>query len=212
MISEEQAAQITTAVVKNEDVTLCHVPTYVYEKDGKWYENIVSEIANRMIVNGKSETSFDGDTSITRAEFTAILVRALGLPADGECSFTDVNVEDWYYSAVGTAVEYKLVNGYTDGSFKPNINITRQEAMVMIQRAAEVAEYIGKSGSLSAFTDSDEVSSWAQSAVEFNVGSGLIMGSNGELRPKHNISRAETAAVILRLLQKAELVAVKSKN
>ena len=82
----------------------------------------------------------------------------------------------------------------------------------MIQRAAEVAEYIGKSGSLSVFTDSDEVSSWAQSAVEFNVGSGLIMGSNRELHPSHDISRAETAAVVLRLLQKAELVAVRVKT
>jgi hypothetical protein len=238
-ISKEQAAQITTAVVKNEDGTLRHVPTYVYEKDGKWfakinsrtnstyalirnetafadaqgkwYENIVSEMASRKIINGKSETSFEGDASITRAEFAAILVRGPGLPTDAKCSFTDVNAGDWYYGAVGTAVKYGLVNGYTGGSFAPKANITRQEAMAMVQRAAKIAEFTGTTRSLASFTDSDKVSTWAKSAAEFNVGSSLIVGSNGKLRSGDDISRAETATVILRLLQKAELVDVRSK-
>lgn len=239
-ISKEQAEQITTAVVKNEDGTLRHVPTYVYQKDGKWfakinsrtnstyalirnetafadaqgkwYENIVSEMASRKIINGKNEISFDGEASITRAEFAAILVRGLGLPTDGTCRFTDVKAGDWYFGAVGTAVEYGFVKGYADGSFAPNANITRQEAMVMIQRAAKVAEFTGTTGSLASFSDSQKVSTWAKSAAEFNVGSGLILGSNGELRSGNHISRAETATVILRLLQKAELVDVRSKT
>lgn len=239
-ISKEQAAQITTAVVKNQDGTLRHVPTYVYQKDGKWfarinsrtnstyalihnetafadaqgkwYENIVSEMASRKIINGKSETSFDGNASITRADFAAILVRGLGLPIDGTCSFTDVKADDWYSGAVGTAVECGLVNGYSTGMFAPNANITRQEAMAMIQRAAKIAEFTGTTGSLVSFTDSDKVSTWAKSAAEFNVGSGLIVGSNGQLRSGDDINRAETATVILRLLQKAELVDVRSKT
>lgn len=238
-ISKEQAAQITTAVVKNEDGTLRHVPTYVYQKDGKWfatinsrtnstyalirneatfadaqgkwYESVVSEMASRKIINGKSQTSFDGDASITRAEFAAIVIRALGLSADGKCSFTDVKASDWYYGAIGTAAKYSLVNGYINGSFAPNAEITRQEAMAMVQRAAKVAEYTGTNTSLSLFKDSNAVSAWAKSAAEFNVGSGLIVGSNGALRPGDKISRAETATVILRLLQKAELVDVRSK-
>ena len=239
-ISKEQAAQITTAVVKNEDGSLRHVPTFVYEKDGKWfakinsrtnstyalirnnatfddtkgkwYENIVSEMASRKIVNGKSEISFEGDASITRAEFAAILVRGLGLPTDNKCNFTDVVTGDWYYGAVSTAVKYGLVNGYNGDRFAPNANITRQEAMVMVQRAAKIAEFAGTTGSLVSFTDSDKISTWAKSAAEFNVSSGLIVGSNGELRSGDDISRAETATVILRLLQKAELVDVRSKT
>ena len=238
-ISKEQASQITTAVVKNEDGTLRHVPTYVYEKDGKWfadinsrtnstyalihnettfadthgkwYENIVTEMASRKIISGKNSTAFDGDASITRAEFASIVIRALGLPADGKCSFTDVKSSDWYYGSVGTAVEYGLVSGCTDSSFAPNANITRQEAMVIVQRAAKIAEFTGTTSTLSAFTDSDKVSSWAKSAAEFSVGSGLMVGSNGELRPKADISKAEAATVILRLLQKARLVDVRSK-
>lgn len=131
--------------------------------------------------------------------------------ADGKCSFTDVKSGDWYYGAVGTAVKYGLVNSYTNGSFAPNADITRQEAMAMVQRAAKVAEYTGTAEKLTAFKDSDSVSAWAKSAAEFNVGSGLIVGSNGALCPGDKISRAGTATVILRLLQKAELVDVRSK-
>jgi hypothetical protein len=239
-VSKEQAAKITTAVVVNADGSTRHVPTNVIEKDGKyyaiinsrtnstyalinneiyftdaagkWYEVAVNEMGSRKIVNGKSETRFDGDVSITRAEFAAILVRALGLPADGVCSFTDVKAGDWYGGAVGTAAAYGLVNGFTDGSFRPNTYITRQEAMAMVQRAAKVAAYTGTVGSLASFTDSNKVSVWAQSAAEFNVGSGLIVGSNGKLRPGDDISRAETATIILRLLQKAALVDVRSKT
>jgi len=239
-VTAEQAAKITTAVVVNADGSVRHVPTNVIEKDGKyyaiinsrtnstyalisnetafsdaqgkWYENIAAEMASRKIVNGKSETSFDGDASISRAEFVAILVRALGLPTGCESSFVDVHASDWYCGLVGTAAEYGLVNGYSDGSFKPNANITREEAMAMVQRAAKVAEYTGTAGGLDSFADSDEVSAWAKSAAEFNVGSGLIVGSDGELRPNADISRAETATVILRLLQKAELVDVRSRT
>jgi hypothetical protein len=84
--------------------------------------------------------------------------------------------------------------------------------MAMAQRAAKIAEFTGTNGSLASFTDSDKISAWAKSAAEFNVGSGLIVCSNDELRSGEDISRAETATVILRLLQKAELVDVRSKT
>ena len=231
--------KITTGIVFNPDGTYSHVPTYVYQKDGKWYarinsltnstytliyneaafadaqgrwyEQIVSEMASRKIINGKSETSFDGKASITRAEFAAILIRALGLTDDGVSSFSDVRNRDWYYGSVGTGVEYSLVNGYMDGSFKPEAAITRLEAMIMVQRAAKIADYSGIAGNLAPFSDGRKIDAWAKSAAEFNVGSGLIVGNDGKLRPGDKISRAETATVILRLLQKAELVDVRTK-
>ena len=80
----------------------------------------------------------------------------------------------------------------------------------MLQRASKLTDFIGKMSKLSEFTDSSSVSSWASEASKWNVGSGLIVGSNRKLRPNDNISRAETATVILRLLQKAELVDVRN--
>jgi hypothetical protein len=88
--------------------------------------------------------SFDGDGFITRAEYAAILVRALGIPEGGASSFSDVGSSDWYCGAVSAAVQYGIIKGYADGTFRPNANITREEAMAMLQRAAKVAEYAAR--------------------------------------------------------------------
>jgi hypothetical protein len=233
------AAKITTAVVV-ENGKERHVPTYVYMSGGVWYAKInsltnstyalvyntasftdskntwydaaVTEMASRMIINGVGGGRFEGGRSITRAEFASIIVRALGLPQNGSASaFKDVPSGAWYYGAVGKAYEYGIVDGRGAASFDPMANITRQEAMAIIQRAARIAGMTGSgSGSLSAFTDAGSVSSWAKDAVSFNVASGLIVGSDGKLNPTNNITRAETAAVILRMLQHSGLIDVRT--
>ena len=233
-VTAEQVKNVTTAVVIEKDGSLRPVPTSIVNEngkwgikissktnstyalisneksfkdaEGKWYEDAVTEMASRCIVDGKTETSFAGDSKITRAEFATILVRALGLDGSNSAQFTDVKATSWYADAVGTAVEYGLVKGYADGSFAPNANITRQEAMIMIQCGAAIADYSGNTGTVTGFSDSAKIAKWAKEAVAFNVGSGLIKGSNGELNLSENISRAETAAVVLRLLQKAEII------
>lgn len=232
------SSKITTAVVA-EDGAQRHVPTRVYlsqgtwyaeinsltnsvyalisneqhfaDAAGKWYEGAVNEMAGREIVGGRDSDTFDGDASITRAEFPAILVRALGLPANGTSAFRDVSSTDWFCGAVGAAYSYGLVNGRDASSFDPNANISRQEAMSMMQRAAKVAEFPGTSGTLTEFSDASAVSGCALEAAQFNVGSGLIVGSNGQLKPISKITRAESATVILRLLQKAGLVDIRTQ-
>lgn len=234
-------SQITTAVVVSPDGTAYHVPTNVYlgedgsyyakissrtnsvyalicntvnfsDTKGKWYKDVAVEMASRMIISGRDGYHFDGDSKITRAEFASILVRALGLPNDGKADFADVSKSDWYYGAVGTAVEYGLVKGCEDGNFHPNDNLTRQEAMLMLQHAAVVAEYVEveDTADLSSFKDSSKVSSWAEDAVAFNVSNGLAVGSDNQLRPTDTITRGECAAVVLRLLQKAGLIDIRT--
>lgn len=237
-VTPKQAARITTAVVVNVDGSTRHVPTNVVEKDGKyyaiinsrtnstyaliqnevtfadakgkWYEGMVNEMGSRKIIAGHSASVFGGGASITRAEFATILVRALGLPTDGTSSFSDVPTTAWYTGAVATAVQYGLTGGTGENHFSPNAAITRQEAMLMLKRAAALTEFIGTSGALDGFSDADAVSSWAKGAAKWNVGSGLIQGSDGKLNPTAKITRAESATIILRLLQKAGLVDVRS--
>jgi len=238
-ITAEQAAKITTAVVVNTDGSTRHVPTNVIEKDGKyyavinsrtnstyalienkvtftdaagkWYEAAVNEMGSRKIISGRESGVFDGGASITRAEFAAILVRALGLPANGTSTFSDVSASGWYSGAVATAAQYGLVTGEGENKFDPAANISRQEAMAMLQRAAKLTTFAGTSGTLDSFTDLDSVGTWANDAAKWNVGSGLIQGADGKLNPNTNITRAESATIILRLLQKAGLVDVRSK-
>ncbi len=237
-VTAQQAAKITTAVVVNADGSNRHVPTNVIEKDGKyyaiinsrtnstyaliqnevtfadakgkWYEGMVNEMGSRKIIAGLSASVFGGGASITRAEFAAILVRALGLPTDGTSSFSDVPTDAWYSGAVATAVQYGLATGTGKNCFNPNVAITRQEAMLMLQRAAALMEFSGARGTLDGFTDATSVGSWAEDAVKWSVGSGLIQGADGKLNPTAKITRAESAAIILRLLQKAGLVDVRS--
>ena len=123
-----------------------------------WYEAIVTEMGSRMVISGRGEGIFDGGADITRAEFSAILVRALGLPAQGVSQFADVSADAWYAGAIGAAYEYGLVNGKGDNRFDPNAKITRQEAMQMVYNATKLVDYAGKVGSLDAFQDTASVS------------------------------------------------------
>ena len=234
------ATRITTAVVLENNASR-HVPTNVYyeggvwyarinsltnsvyaliynkesfsDAAGKWYEATAAEMASRRVINGYSDGLFRGEKAVTRAEFAAIVVRALGLPGNGNAGkFSDVGADAWCFGAVGTAAQYGIVNGYSNGTFRPNKKITRQEAMAMISRAAKVTGWAGSSGSLSGFSDAGTVGAWARSAVEWNVGSGIIVGTQGKLRLNENITRAQTATVVLRLLQKAGLIDIRTNT
>ena len=234
-ITEEQAKKVTTAVVIEPDGTIRHVPTNVHYENGtwyatinsltnsvyalimsevaftdttgKWYEAAVNEMGSRDVIVGIGNGLFAGERDVTRAEFAAIVVRALGLPAKADISaFSDIYAGAWYAGAVNKAYEYGLVSGIGGGMYAPDRPITREEAMVLIWRAAQLAGFSGSVGSIDDFPDVGNVSDWAQTAARWNVGTGLIVGSNGMLRPKENISRAETAVLVLRLLREAELV------
>lgn len=239
-VTQEQAAKITTSVVLSPDGSLRHVPTSVIQKngryyavihsrsnstyaliqnnvsfadaDGKWYEAAVNEMGSRKIIEGRGDFVFDGEAGVTTAEFSAILIRALGLPTDGKSSFSDVPEDARYSGPVATAAEYGLTEGRGNNRFEPNGPIIREEAMLMLQRAAALTELSGTNSFLSSFADWDSVSTWAVDAAKWSVGSGLIQGADGKLNPNANITRAESATIILRLLQKSGLVDVRSKT
>lgn len=183
---------------------------------GTWYESVVAEMASRKIIKGRDEQHFDGNGNITRAEFAAIIVRGLGLPENGKSQFNDVSANSWYYGAVGKAFEYGIIQGRSSEVFDPGANISREEVMAMLQRASVIAEFKGQEGNREVlrkqFQDYETISAWAEKDVLFNVSNGLMKGYDGKLRPNDPISRAECATAVLRLLQNAELVDVRSKT
>ncbi|WP_135557153.1 MBG domain-containing protein [Paenibacillus cymbidii] len=234
-VTSEQAEKITTAIVIEPDGTTRHVPTRVYEKDGKWYASINSrtnsvytliyndksftdtagkwyeananELLSRRIIVDSTDNKFYGDSNITRAQFAAYVVNALGLPSNsGSAPFRDVSASSRYSGAIAAAYEYEIVLGRGDGIFDPDANITRQEAMALIQRAATVASYNGAIGDLNPFADADKLSEWAVESAKFAVGSGLFQGYNGYLHPLDNITKGETASIIIQILRAAGLI------
>ena len=98
----------------------------------------IEALAARGVIDGKSDGSFDPEGSMTRAEFAAIVVRALGLTPEGKNSFSDVAAEAWYAPYVGTAYSCGIITGVADDRFNPSGTITRQEAAVMVSIAQAV--------------------------------------------------------------------------
>lgn len=174
-----------------------------------WSKDDVTDMASRLIVNGE-DGNFVPDREVTRAEFAAMLVRALGL-ADEQSSHLpkDVHPSDWYAGVVGTAINHGLIEGYNDGNFRPNQYITREEAAMIMSHAMD---YTGQSTTLSdsqvkqqlnQFSDRKQVSNWAEKAVAATAKSAIVQGNQGRFEPQSHVTRAQAASMIRRLLQKA---------
>jgi hypothetical protein len=234
-------AKITTGVVLNNDGTFSHVPTTIIKVDGKYYarinsltnstysviwnelsfkdmeghwaEEIVNDLGSRLVLTGTDSDTFGPDIEITRAEFAAIIVKALGLmrPDTGKEVFSDVDRDDWYFDAVSIAYEHGIVKGF-NGAFKPEAKITREEAMTMLSRAMDIAKLENnlsgdmQNALLASFADGDKVASWARNSVAACLDREIIIGLNNNIMPKKNITRAETAVMISRMLKAAGLI------
>lgn len=179
---------------------------------GHWAANEIGEMNSRLIVQGVDGGRFDPDAVITRAEFAALLARALGLPeGGGQASFRDVGQSSWYSGAAAAVKAYGLMDGFKDGTFGPNREVSRQEAIVMIVRAlrlADVSSAISNAGqiNLEAYSDRDQIGNWASDSIRAAISEGLMKGYGDELRPQKSLTRAETTVLLYRMLLKAGLI------
>lgn len=169
-----------------------------------WYAQAVNYCFEHGYMEGTSGTSFEPNVSMSRAMLVTVLYRGAGSPGvSGENPFPDVAAETWYTDAVLWGVENHIVMGYEDGSFRPDINVSRQELMVFLHR---YLRYQGEDLSAApdttlyaAFDDASAVGPWARDAVAFCTSCGLINGSDGFLLPGDSSTRAQIATVLLRL-------------
>lgn len=172
-----------------------------------WYCPYVSFVLNKGIMTGKGNNNFDPETNLSRAEFAVILHRLSGLPeAEYNGKFADVPEGKYYTDAVSWASseEIAIINGYEDGSFRPNDFITREEMVVMFYRYAESNDFdITKSVQLDSFPDAENISEYAVDGMKWAVGIGLLKGDDlGNLNPQGKTTRAVTATMLLRYCNK----------
>ena len=99
-----------------------------------WYAEAVNTLASLGVIKGIGDGQFAPNRTITRAEFTVIAMRFANVSADVTNPFTDIATNDWYYTAVTSAVSYGWINGYGDGSFRPQATITRAEVVTIVNR------------------------------------------------------------------------------
>jgi hypothetical protein len=169
-----------------------------------------------MVVGGAGEGKYEPDRDITRSEFAAIVVKALGLKTGVTGSdnlFRDVKDSDWYAPYIQAAHEYGIISGYDNGDFGSMDKITREQSMTIIARAMKITGLdaplaAGESELLLAgFSDTDKVADYSRSSIAISLKAGLVTGrSSSQIAPVDNMTRAEVAAIIQKLLQKSGLI------
>lgn len=176
--------------------------TYSDVSTSHWAYGAVQSLSARLLVNGVDEAQFAPQAQITRAEFAALIARALDLKPAELSSFTDVDDSKWYAEGIAAAYAAGIISGRDGESFAPNATISRQEMAKMLVKAYESRKGAAPQGSGGIpFADQAQISAWAKGAVETAAGLGLIQGKGGEsLDPQGAASRAESVQVISRLL------------
>lgn len=163
---------------KNVPITV----TFEDVPENAWYEKAVNTLASLGIISGVGDNKFEPDRSITRAEFTAMAMKFAMGETGGENIFSDIKSTDWYYNAVVDSIKYGWINGYGDGTFRPNNPITRGEVTAivnhMLGREADKQFVQNHSDELNTFSDITS-KHWAYYHVAEATNTHRYVGENG---------------------------------
>lgn len=160
---------------------------FVDVTEDKWYYDAVAYVYQQGIMVGMSETTFEPNTTVNRAQVVQMLYNLEGQPqVSGDSGFSDIRDDQWYAKAVAWASANDVVAGYEDGTFRPTRAVTREEFAQILYNYAKFKWYdLSASADLGKFPDSGQVSSWAETALGWANGNGLINGhDDGRLDPQ----------------------------
>ena len=160
-----------------------------------WAESNIKQ----AMENGWIDTTntFRPNDSITRAEFIKIVNRRFNFTEVEDITFTDVDKDAWYYEEVQKAVKVGYIKGNGDNTFEPNNPITREEVAVIITSIMNNKEE--NLEKIFWYKDYDMISFWATSSLEGAVSNGYMGVLDTHLRPKDNITRAESVVILQRV-------------
>jgi hypothetical protein len=194
----------STYAVASRNVSFSDIGTS-YAKDR------IQSLANKFLVHGTTATTFSPEKNVTRAEFAAMLVRALGLQPSMETPFLDVTADDWFAQDVAAVYAAGLVNGVGNGQFDPNAEISRQDLTVMLSNALKLLNVPTKQAPEHvAYADAGSFASYAKDSIAKVTESGLMTGEASEgsysFHPTESTTREAAATVLYFLLQNAHLI------
>ena len=203
LADELGAAPLMDTFVKRAISSTEETITTFQDIAGHWAEDYIEQIANLGIVSGKTPTSFAPNDYITRAELTKIAINAFGFELSEENleSFIDVDINAWYAPYISTAKLAGIISGYGNGRFNPNWHINRAEALKILLEAAdfEIEEDVA------VIFEDTIASAWYIKYVNFASKAGIVGGyPNGTFGPDNNITRAEVAKVVTKILELKE--------
>lgn len=176
-----------------------------------WATPTVKMLAAGNYVQGMGDGTFMPEKNVTRAEFVTMAVNALRLETTeyAGCA-ADVTADQWFADAIETANANGLLDAalFTDGNFSPDIDITREDASLIIAKAAEANGAAAEAGAVS-FTDSSEISDYAQDGVAKAYAYGLLAGyPDGSFKPLATLTRAEASELLARTIEIGDRLAI----
>lgn len=188
------ASKMEEQVNPTNEVSFTDVP------DGHWAQNQIEYLVQKSVLNGYPDNTFRPTASISRAEFTKLLVTAFGLSAKTGLPFSDIAHDAWYRPYVEAAYGSGIVNGTSDGVFSPDAQITREDACVMIYRILKNGYTLPEG--VAAFSDAETVSHYAKEAVGSLSKASIVNGVGDNLfAPALSIDRQSAAAIIYKTMQ-----------
>ena len=173
---------------------------------GDWFYDSVVYVYENGLMDGVSDTLFDPDGTVTRAQLVTMLWRLDGEPSvNYALPFTDVSGGEWYAEAVRWAAGEGIVNGVSETEFAPNAAVTREQLAAILHRYAQHKGYdvsIGESTNILSYSDFASISEYAISAMQWVCGEGIITGvTESTLEPRGTATRAQSAAILMRFLE-----------
>lgn len=201
-LGAEIASITQTANDKTQYAYVANQSVYFYDvnADYDWAYHGIDYLATLNIVRGTDKYLFEPNQTITRADFVLMLYRAYDMTgyASGQY-FNDVKPDAYYADAVLAAKRLGIAKG-ENGNFYPNRSITRQDAMVLLERTVTAAGLNLMDGDLSSYQDENQVKQYAKDAVGKLVNVGIVSGADGKLEPLSPVTRAEMGVLLYRAL------------
>ena len=194
----EVSGTVAVYQLGSEDLT---VLPFTDVNSDDWFLAAVQYVYENDRMAGTSSTTFQPEVHLTRAMAAQVLYNLEGQPAvTGDTTFTDAaDAGDWAVKAITWAEQTGVVAGIGDGLFDPTANVTREEFAQMMYNYASYKEYdLTLEGDLSQFEDASAISSWAETAMSWANGSGLINGhDDGTIDPQGTTTRAQAASILM---------------
>lgn len=167
---------------------------------GSWYESAVQYCLNNNYMSGESETKFNPNGTVSRAQVVQVLYNLEGQPGytSGHTPFVDITPGSWYYNAVRWGEENGIASGTSATTFKPNAPVTREQVATFFANYAKFKNnYSGAQSDLSKYSDQNKISAWAKENISWAVNYGLMSGtSETTLDPQGTCIRAQLAQFI----------------
>ena len=166
-----------------------------------WAKEAIEVFAEKEIINGTSADTFEPNAGVTREQFVKMLVNVCGVyDADTECEFADTQKGEWHYSYIASAKNTGLANGISEDVFGVGVEISRQDMVVMVKRAADKMGIVLPKGSADEFSDADIFADYAAESIRTLQQAGIVNGKDeNAFCPFNSCTRAEATVILYRL-------------